>query len=70
MASQLSPSKSMPFSLKVATSGSAGERFDEATPARTHLARLDLRQEVSTLTAVSCTSPASSACTPPARRPL
>lgn len=30
MPSQLSPSKSMPLSLKVATSGSAGERFDEA----------------------------------------
>ena len=53
----------MPFSMKVGTSGSAGERFDEATPSARTLPDWMCGSAVLTLTAVSCTSPASSACT-------
>ena len=61
MASQLSASTTMPFSAKVGTSGSAGERFDEATPRARTLPDWTCGSAVLALTAVNCTSPASSA---------
>src|SRR5918996_240460 len=70
MASQLSPSKAMPFSAKVGRSGRAGERFDEATPSARTLPAWICGSAVLTLTAVSCTSPASRACTAGARAVL